>query len=192
MAEAGLDELLGSCGYPATTQLAAWPSIGTLLLAAATRVPRAHHIDRITDDDGLAFFLGLTALPKATHLSTYSYRARRESSRTLLTGLVRRLRELGLATGSEGFNCDFHASPHRASRPVPPPAAARRHHPAQGHQRPGTPGPHQEHRPRRAHPADHQRPRRHSQRPLRPLRRADAHRERARRLHLRVQPQRAV
>ena len=34
---------------------------------------RAHHIDKITDDEGLAFFLGLTALPKATHLSTYSY-----------------------------------------------------------------------------------------------------------------------
>ena len=80
MTEAGLDDLIGSCGYPATTQLSAWHSIGTLLLAAATRVPRAHHIDKITDDEGLAFFLGLSALPKATHLSTYSYRVRRESS----------------------------------------------------------------------------------------------------------------
>ena len=105
-------------GYPATSQLSAWHSTGTLLLAAATRVPRAHHIDRITDDDGLAFFLGLTALPKATHLSTYSYRARRESSRTLLTGLVRRLRELGLATGREGFNCDFHAIRHHGDDPA--------------------------------------------------------------------------
>lgn len=38
------------------------------------RAGRAHHIDKITDDAGLAFFLGLTALPKAPHLSTYSYR----------------------------------------------------------------------------------------------------------------------
>ena len=52
MTEAGLHDLIGDCGYPATTQLSAWPSIGTLLLAAATRVSRAHHIDKITDDRG--------------------------------------------------------------------------------------------------------------------------------------------
>src|SRR5437588_464279 len=99
-------------------RLSAWQSAGTLLLAAATRVPRAHHIDRVTDDAGLAFFLGLTALPKATHLSTYSYRARRESSQQLLTGLIRRLRPLGLAGGGEGFNCDFHAIRHHGDDPV--------------------------------------------------------------------------
>ena len=80
--------------------------------------PRAHHIDKITDDEGLAFFLGLTALPKATHLSTYSYRARRESSQQLLTGLIRRLRALGLAAGEEGFNLDFHAIRHHGDDPV--------------------------------------------------------------------------
>ncbi len=118
MAEVGVHELITSAGYPATSQLSAWHSIGTLLLAAATRVGRAHHIDRITDDTGLAFFLGLTALPKATHLGTYSYRARRDSSQKLLTGLTRRLRALGLATGSEGFNCDFHAIRHHGDDPV--------------------------------------------------------------------------
>ena len=86
--------------------------------AAATRVPRAHHIDKITDDAGLAFFLGLTALPKASHLSTCSYRARRESSQQLLTGLIRRLRPLGLASGEEGFNGDFHAIRHHGDDPV--------------------------------------------------------------------------
>ena len=103
---------------PRHQPLSAWQSAGTLLLAAATRVPRAHHIDKITDDAGLAFFLGLTALPKATHLSTYSYRARRESSQKLLTGLIRRLRPLGLASGEEGFNCDFHAIRHHGDNPV--------------------------------------------------------------------------
>ena len=118
MTELGLHELIAGCGYPATSRLSAWHSIGVLLLAAATRIPRAHHIDKITDDAGLAFFLGLTALPKATHLSTYSYRARRESSQKLLTGLIRRLRALGLATGEEGFNCDFHAIRHHGDDPV--------------------------------------------------------------------------
>ncbi len=118
MAQLHLHELIAGCGYPATSRLSAWQSVGTLLLAAATRVPRAHHIDTITDDAGLAFFLGLTALPKATHLSTYSYRARRESSQQLLTGLIRHLRPLGLAGGGEGFNCDFHAIRHHGDDPV--------------------------------------------------------------------------
>src|SRR5208282_2777441 len=118
MTELGLHELISRAGYPATSRLSAWHSIGALLLAAATRVPRAHHIDRITDDAGLAFLLGLTALPKATHLSTSSYRARRESSQQLLTGLTRRLRALGLATGEEGFNLDFHAIRHHGDDPV--------------------------------------------------------------------------
>jgi hypothetical protein len=118
MAELGLQELISGAGYPATSRLSAWHSVGTLLLAACDRVPRAHHIGKITDDEGLAFFLGLTALPKATHLSTYSYRVRRESSLALLTGLIRRLRPLGLAGGEEGFNCDFHAIRHHGDNPV--------------------------------------------------------------------------
>jgi hypothetical protein len=118
MVEVGLHELIGGAGYPATTQLSAWHSIGTLLLAASTRVPRVHHIDKITDDAGLAFFLGLAALPKATHLSTYSYRVRRESNQQLLTGLIQHLRPLGLATGEDGFNLDFHAIRHHGDDPV--------------------------------------------------------------------------
>ena len=118
MTELHLHELIAGCGYPATSRLSAWQPAGALLLAAATRVPRTHHIDKITDDAGLAFFLGLTALPKATHLSTYSCRARRESSQQLLTGLIRRLRPLGLANGEEGFNCDFHAIRHHGDDPV--------------------------------------------------------------------------
>ena len=118
MTELGLHELISGTGYPSTSRLSAWHSVGTLLLAACDRVPRAHHIGKITDDEGLAFFLGLTALPKATHLSTYSYRARRESSVTLLTGLIQRLRPLGLAGGGDGFDCDFHAIRRHGGDPV--------------------------------------------------------------------------
>jgi hypothetical protein len=50
--------------------------------------------------------------PQATHLTSYSYRVRRHSNEQLLAGLTRRLRELGLATGEEGFNLDFHAIRH--------------------------------------------------------------------------------
>ena len=118
MVELGLPELIKQAGYPATRALSAWHSMGTLLLATANRIGRAHHIDRITDDAGLAFFLGLTALPKATHLSTYAYRVARTPNQKLLTGLVQRLRTLGLATGQAGFNLDFHAIRHHGNDPI--------------------------------------------------------------------------
>ena len=103
---------------PATRELSAWQSIGTLLLAKCSRKPRISHAGTLADDDGLAFTLGLTALPKATHLGTYSWRVRRDSNQKLLTGLVQALRPLGLAAGEAGFNCDFHAIRHHGDQAV--------------------------------------------------------------------------
>jgi len=112
MAELGLSDLVAHCDYPSTRVLSAWASIATLLLAKCARRARVHHLGALVDDLGLAAALGLTALPKATHLGSYSYRVRRESNQKLLTGLVRALRTLGLAGGEAGFNCDFHAIRH--------------------------------------------------------------------------------
>ena len=118
MAELGLSQLVGECGYPSTRVLSAWQSIATLLLAKCARRARVHHLGALVDDLGLAAALGLTALPKTTHLGSYSYRVRRESNQKLLTGLVRALRTLGLATGEAGFNCDFHAIRHHGEDAV--------------------------------------------------------------------------
>jgi hypothetical protein len=115
MAEVGLPALVRAAGYPSTRQLSAWQSVGTLLLAKCDRKARVHHIGALTDDAGLAFTLGLTSLPKATHLGTYSWRVRREFNHKLLAGLVAALRPLGLATGQDGFNCDFHAIRHHGT-----------------------------------------------------------------------------
>ncbi len=115
MATLGLHDLVRKAGYPSTSQLSAWQSVGGLLLAKCARRARVHHVGSLTDDAGLAFALGLSALPKATHLGSYSYRVRRQSNLTLLAGLVGELRRLGLATGEEGFNCDFHAIRHHGS-----------------------------------------------------------------------------
>jgi transposase len=112
MAGLGLHELVRAAGYPSTRALNAWQPIGTLLLAKCARRARVHHIGSLTDDAGRAFTLGLTALPKATHLGTYSWRVRRDSSHKLLAGLAAAPRPLGLATGEAGFNCDFHAIRH--------------------------------------------------------------------------------
>jgi transposase len=118
MAKLGLSELVTQAGYPSTSALTAWQSIGTLLLAKCARRHRAHHIDALTDDAGLALGLRLTALPKATHAGTYSYRVRRQSNTQLLTGMVKALRPLGMASGTEGFNLDFHAIRHHGQDTV--------------------------------------------------------------------------
>jgi transposase len=118
MTQVGLPDLVSSAGYPSTRDLSSWQSIGTLLLAKCARQPRISHAGTLADDEGLAFTLGLTALPKATHLGTYSWRVRRESNQKLLTGLVQALRPLGLATGEQGFNCDFHAIRHHGDQAV--------------------------------------------------------------------------
>jgi transposase len=114
----GLPDLIAQAGYPSTEALTAWHSLGTLLLAKCARKPRVSHAGTLADDTGLAFALGLAALPKATHLGTYSWRVRRESNQKLLTGLVKALRPLGLATGEAGFNCDFHAIRHHGEQAV--------------------------------------------------------------------------
>jgi transposase len=118
MAELGLPGLVRAAGYPSTRALSSWQSVGTLLLAKCARKARVHHVGSLTDDEGLAFTLGLTALPKATHLGTYSWRVRREANRKLLSSLVTALRPLGLATGEDGFNCDFHAIRHHGTETV--------------------------------------------------------------------------
>ena len=116
--QTGLPDLVRQAGYPATRELTSWQSIGTLLLAKCARKPRVSHAGTLADDVGLAFTLGLTALPKTTHLGTYSWRVRRDSNRQLLSGLVQALRPLGLATGEAGFNCDFHAIRHHGDQAV--------------------------------------------------------------------------
>ena len=112
IAKLGLSDLVGSCGYPSTTVLSAWHSLGSLLLHKCARTPRANHVHALADDPGLALLMGLTALPKATHLGSYSYRVRRANSEQLLAAVTGRLRELGLATGEQGFNLDFHTIRH--------------------------------------------------------------------------------
>ena len=114
----GLPDLISQAGYPSTEALTSWHSIGTLLLAKCARRPRVHHAGTLADDEGLAFVLGLTALPKTTHPGTYSWRVHRDCNQKLLIGLVEALRPFGLAAGEAGFNCDFHAIRHHGDQAV--------------------------------------------------------------------------
>ena len=82
MTQIGLPDLISAAGYPSTRELTSWQSIGTLLLAKCARKPRLSHAGTLADDAGLAFALGLTALPKTTHLGTYSWHPPRQQPQT--------------------------------------------------------------------------------------------------------------
>ena len=102
-------------GYPSTRLLSAWHSLGTLLLAKCARNARVHHIDALADDPGLALAGADRAAQGHPPGQLLLPRAPRANEK-LLTGLVGALRELGLATGEEGFNLDFHAIRHHGDR----------------------------------------------------------------------------
>jgi hypothetical protein len=112
LADLGLDELVASAGYPKTSALSAFHSLGSLLLLKCSRRGRAANAFPLGADPGLGLALGLVALPKATHLTSYSYRVRRTANVALLEGLAGRCRQLGLYSGEAGFNLDFHTIRH--------------------------------------------------------------------------------
>ena len=116
MTELGLDTLVDAARYPATTVLSAFHSLGSLLMLKCSRRGRAANAFPLGADPGLGLALGLVALPKATHLTSYSDRARRSSNVTLLEHLARRARQVGLYSGDAGFNLDFHTIRHHGEQ----------------------------------------------------------------------------
>ena len=112
MVELGLDGLVSAARYPGTRALSAFHSVCSHLLLKCSRRGRVANSFPLGADPGLGLLPGLSAIPKATHLTSYSYRVRRSSNVALLEGLARRCREVGLYSGEAGFNLDFHAVRH--------------------------------------------------------------------------------
>src|SRR6266853_1827998 len=112
MVELGVDQVIAAGGYPSTSVLSAWHSMASLLTLKLLRAGRVSHATSLAADEALGLAVGLNVLPKTTHASTYSHRARREMNTACLTSLVAHLRPLGLATGDGGFNLDFHSIRH--------------------------------------------------------------------------------
>jgi hypothetical protein len=112
LVELGLDTLVGAARYPASTALSAFHSIASLLMVKASRTGRTANAFPLGADPGLGLAVGLSALPKATHLTSYSYRVRRSSNLALLEALARRARQIGLYSGEAGFKLDFHTIRH--------------------------------------------------------------------------------
>ncbi len=115
MATLGLDTLVAGARYPGTKVLSSFHSLASLLLLKCSRRGRAANAFPLGADPGLGLAAGLVALPKATHLTGYSYRVRRSSNVALLEGLGRRCAQIGLYSGEGGFNLDFHTIRHHGT-----------------------------------------------------------------------------
>jgi hypothetical protein len=76
-----------------------------------TGTRRVSHVGDLAADPGAAVFAGLTALPKTTALTTYSYRLAHAKQKAFLTALDKATVTAGLATG-EVLNLDLHAVMH--------------------------------------------------------------------------------
>lgn len=117
LVEFGLPAILKKAGYPGTSVIPATSSILALLALKLIGIRRVSHVDDLATDWGAALFAGLSSLPKATALTTYSYRCDHERQRRLLQGLGVAMRRGGLSSGDD-FDLDFHAVMHYGEDPV--------------------------------------------------------------------------
>ena len=114
-----LPALVRHAGYPGTRSIPALNYILSLLALKLVGIRRVSHVDDLAADAGAALFAGLTALPKATALTTYSYRGQHEHQRALLTALDSSMIATGLiTTGETVFDLDFHAIMHWGTDPA--------------------------------------------------------------------------
>jgi hypothetical protein len=113
----GLPDMVAAAGYPSTPRIPALSYLLSLLAVKLTSTRRISHVYDIAADPGAALFAGLTALPKATALTTYSYRLEHRKQAAFLAALDKAALAAGLAVG-EALNLDFHAVMHWGEDPV--------------------------------------------------------------------------
>jgi hypothetical protein len=113
----GIPELVAAAGYPSTPRIPALSYILSLLTLKLTSTRRISHVYDIAADPGAALLAALTALPKATALTTYSYRLQHSRQAAFLSALDKAALAAGLADG-EALNLDFHAVMHWGEDPA--------------------------------------------------------------------------
>jgi hypothetical protein len=106
-----LPALVEAAGYPGTRVIPALSSVLSLLALKLSGLRRVSHVDDLAADPGAGLFAGLVALPKATALTTYSYRLTHDRQRRFLAALDAAMLGAGLAEGGD-FDLDFHAVMH--------------------------------------------------------------------------------
>ena len=112
LVELDLPALAHAAGYPGTTAIGAVNYLLSLALKL-TGTRRVSHVDDLAADPGAALFAGLTALPKTTALTSYSYRLDHTRQTALLTELGKAMIQANLITDTGGdLDLDFHAIMH--------------------------------------------------------------------------------
>jgi hypothetical protein len=108
-----LPGIVTAAGYPGTSVIPALNYLLSLLALKLTGVRRVSHVDDLAADPGAALFAGLTALPKTTALTSYSYRIEHARQAALLTALGKAMIGADLITDRGGdLDLDFHAIMH--------------------------------------------------------------------------------
>ncbi|MCA1695772.1 MAG: hypothetical protein LC749_14160 [Actinobacteria bacterium] len=108
-----LPALVAAAGYPGTAAIPATNYLLSLLTLKLVDIRRVSHVDDLAADPGAGLFAGLVALPKATALTTYSYRLDHTRQARLLTGLGKAMLSADLITDTGGdLDLDFHAIMH--------------------------------------------------------------------------------
>ena len=113
----GVPDMVAAAGYPSTPRIPALSYVLSLLALKLTATRRVSHVYDIAADPGAALFAALTALPKATALTTYSYRLEHRRQAAFLAALDKAALTAGLADG-EALNLDFHAIMHWGEDPA--------------------------------------------------------------------------
>ena len=111
----GLDlpGLVKAAGYPGSSVIPATNYVLSLLALKLVGTRRVSHVDDLAADVGAGLFAGLVALPKATALTTYSYRLDHARQTALLGGLGKAMLEADLVSDAGGdLALDFHAIMH--------------------------------------------------------------------------------
>ena len=114
----GLVDAVTNAGYPGTRGIEPLNWILSLLALKLTGLRRVSHVDDLLGDPAVALFAGLSALPKKTALTNYSYRTSRAHQLGLLTGLAPALLTSHTDPHETIFDLDFHSIMHWGNDPV--------------------------------------------------------------------------
>jgi Transposase DDE domain len=106
-----LPGMVTAAGYPGTRIIPALSSLLSLLALKLVGMRRVSHVEDLAADPAAGLFAGLAALPKATALTTYSYRLSHDRQRRFLAALDSSMLAAGLVEGGD-FDLDFHAVMH--------------------------------------------------------------------------------
>jgi hypothetical protein len=114
--ELGIVEGIKKCKFPSTQALSDIQMVLSFLALKLVGGLRWSHDTKWNMDRALGLFAGVNVLPKATTLSTYSYRVARAQNKELLSRLSRIFKDKQQEEGE--FNLDFKAIPHWGDKSV--------------------------------------------------------------------------